>query len=117
HLGFAQHADNLFWGVAFTAHFVLLSRGQNAPNSLNKSGPLLGGHSREHPDGHEALQTNREANRLPNGNTLVSSQDRLYEVTRGGKIVWQLNAPPQGDNRRKFHKAIRIAPDGKTFGG
>ena len=45
HLGFAQHADNLFWGVAFTAHFVLLSRGQNAPNSLNKSGPLLGGHS------------------------------------------------------------------------
>ena len=34
HLGFAQHADNLFWGVAFTAHFVLLSRGQNAPNSL-----------------------------------------------------------------------------------
>ena len=39
------HADNLFWGVAFTAHFVLLSRGQNAPNSLNKSGPLLGGHS------------------------------------------------------------------------
>ena len=45
HLGFAQHADNLFRGVAFTAHFVLLSRGQNAPNSLNKSGPLLGGHS------------------------------------------------------------------------
>ena len=26
-------------------HFVHLSRGQNAPNSLNKSGPLLGGHS------------------------------------------------------------------------
>ena len=46
HLGFAQHADNLFWGVAFTAHFVLLSRGQNEPNSLNKSGPLLGGHSK-----------------------------------------------------------------------
>ena len=45
HLGFAQHADNLFWGVAFTAHFVHLSRGQNTPNSLNKSGPLLGGHS------------------------------------------------------------------------
>lgn len=58
----------------------------------------------EHPDGHEALQTNREANRLPNGNTLVSSQDRLYEVTRDGEIVWQLNAPRQGDNRRKFHK-------------
>ena len=46
HLGFAQHADNLFRGVAFTAHSVLLSRGQNAPNSLNKSGPLLGGHSK-----------------------------------------------------------------------
>ena len=45
HLGVAQHADYLFRGVAFTAHFVLLSRGQNAPHSLNKSGPLLGGRS------------------------------------------------------------------------
>ena len=71
----------------------------------------------EHPDGHQALMTNREANRLPNGNTLVSSQDRLYEVSREGEIVWQLNAPSRGDNRRKFHKAIRIAPDGKTYGG
>ena len=48
HLGFAQHADNLFRGVAFTAHFILFSMGQNAPNSLNKSGPLLGGHSTAH---------------------------------------------------------------------
>jgi len=71
----------------------------------------------QHPDGHRALRTNREANRLPNGNTLVSSQDRLYEVTRGGEIVWQVNAPTEGDNRRKFHKAIRIAPDGKRYGG
>ncbi len=71
----------------------------------------------EHPDGHKALRTNREANRLPNGNTLVSSQDRLYEVTHDGEIVWQVNAPRGGDNRRKFHKAIRIAPDGKAYGG
>ena len=42
HLGFAQHADNLFWGVAFTAHFVLLSRGQNAPNSLINLDHFLG---------------------------------------------------------------------------
>jgi outer membrane protein assembly factor BamB len=71
----------------------------------------------QHPDGPRALKTNREANRLPNGNTLVSSQDRLYEVTRDGEIVWQVNAPPGGDNRRKFHKAIRIGPDGKAYGG
>ena len=45
HLGIAQHADYLFRGVAFTAHFVLLARGQNAPHSLDKFGPLLGGHS------------------------------------------------------------------------
>ena len=44
-------------------------------------------------------------------------KDRLYEVTRDGEIVWQLNAPPRGDNRRKFHKAIRIAPNGKAYGG
>ena len=35
--------------VRSPGHFVLLSRGQNAPNSLNKSGPLLGGHSRPNP--------------------------------------------------------------------
>ena len=45
HLGIAQHADYLFRGVTFTAHFVLLARGQNAPHSLDKFGPLLGGHS------------------------------------------------------------------------
>ena len=28
HLGFAQHADNLFWGVAFTAHSIPFSRGK-----------------------------------------------------------------------------------------
>ena len=37
HLGIAQHADYLFRGVAFTAHFVLLARGQNAPHSLSPS--------------------------------------------------------------------------------
>lgn len=70
-----------------------------------------------HPDGKRAMKTNREANRLPNGNTLVSSRDRLYEVTRDGEIVWQVNAPSGGKNRRKFHKAIRIGPDGTTHGG
>jgi hypothetical protein len=48
---------------------------------------------------------------------LVSSRDRLYEITRDGEIVWQVNAPRGGDNRRKFHKAIRIGPNGKAYGG
>lgn len=40
--GLAQHADDLFRGVALAAHSILLLKVQNAPNSLKSPGPLLG---------------------------------------------------------------------------
>ncbi|MEE8393872.1 MAG: aryl-sulfate sulfotransferase [Rhodospirillales bacterium] len=66
---------------------------------------------------HKDPEASHDADRLANGNTLVSSRDRLYEVTRDGEIVWQVNAPSGGENKRKFHKAIRIGTDGKRYGG
>lgn len=71
-----------------------------------------------HPGGERELMLNREANRLPNGNTLGSAGNKLIEVAPDGAIVWQMVAP-QGDERnpRKFHKAIRIGADGKAYGG
>lgn len=71
-----------------------------------------------HPEGERSLFLNREVNRLPNGNTLGSAGDKLIEIAPDGAIVWQIHAPGGGQNDRKFHKAIRIAPDGKTaYGG
>jgi len=70
-----------------------------------------------HPGGNRELRTNREANRLPNGNTLVSAGNKLIEIAGDGTIVWQMLAPKGGKNHRKFHKAIRIGTDGSSYGG
>ena len=70
-----------------------------------------------HPDGNWELRTNREANRLPNGNTLGSAGDKVIEIAPDGIIVWQMIAPSGSNNHRKFHKAIRIGKDGKAYGG
>jgi len=70
-----------------------------------------------HPGGGRELRTNREANRLPNGNTLGSAGNKLIEIAPDGTIVWQMLAPAGGRNHRKFHKAIRIGADGKVYGG
>lgn len=69
-----------------------------------------------HPEGERVLDLNREANRLPNGNTLGSAGDRLMEIAPDGTIVWQMIAPSGDRNPRKFHKAIRRAGDGKAYG-
>ena len=71
----------------------------------------------EHPDGRGHLRTNREANRLPNGNTLGSAGDKFVEIAPDGTLVWQMLAPSGSKNHRKFHKAIRIGVDGKAYGG
>ena len=71
----------------------------------------------EHPGGGRELRTNREANRLPNGNTHGSAGNKLIEIAPDGTIVWQMLAPAGGKNHRKFHKAIRIGADGKVHGG
>ena len=71
-----------------------------------------------HPGGGRELRTNREANRLPNGNTLGSASNKLVEIAPNGDIVWQMFAPRgDGRNHRKFHKAIRLGTDGSIHGG
>lgn len=64
------------------------------------------------------LRFNREANRLPNGNTLVTTGNQIVEVTQSGEVVWKLNGAYRtsvGD-LRVFHKAIRRGLDGKIYG-
>jgi len=57
----------------------------------------------------------RDANRLPNGNTLITASDRIIEVTPDGQVVWQfrLAAGPFTDSTsassRGFYKAERIS--------
>jgi len=57
------------------------------------------------------------AQRLPNGNTLICEGDfgRLFEVTMGGEIVWEFVNPyfgegPNGPNNRVF-RAYRYSPE------
>lgn len=61
---------------------------------------------------------NRDANRLPNGNTLVTTANQIIEVNNIGVIVWQLDGPQKSDdgNPRVFHKVVRRSPEGRNFG-
>lgn len=58
----------------------------------------------------------RDANRLPNGNTLVTGTTKIIECTVEGEIVWQLKLkgvyPTKNKSMRGlgFYKAERIAP-------
>ena len=66
----------------------------------------------------EVPQGARDADRLPNGNTLVQGGTRIAEVTTKGEIVWQLRlkepiekeirSTKQSFQRRSFYKAERI---------
>jgi len=56
----------------------------------------------------------RDADRLPNGNTLITGATKIIEVTPQGKIVWQLKLEnvtlgPAG-LEEQLYKAERIAP-------
>ncbi len=57
----------------------------------------------------------RDANRLPNGNTLITGTTRIVEVTAEGKTVWQLSLKgvvfktPKERPARGFYKAERIS--------
>ena len=62
----------------------------------------------------------RDANRLPNGNILVTSGTRLLEIDSAGEVVWQMTRAGLGDkpsNNQQLFKAQRIAPDGRAYGG
>ncbi len=58
-------------------------------------------------------QSTRDANRLPNGNTLIVGLTKMVEVTSTGEIVWQLTLKAvikQGEARSSgFYKADRIS--------
>lgn len=71
-----------------------------------------------HPLGPRTLDVNRDANRLPNGNSLFVAADRIIEVAADGTIVWEVVVSSTNfRNTKQFHKAIRIGPDGTVFGG
>ena len=56
----------------------------------------------------------RDADRLPNGNTLITGSTKIVEFTAEGEIVWQLELRGVGFENRKdyaglgFYKAERI---------
>ena len=64
----------------------------------------------------------RDANRLPNGNTLITAADRILEVTPGKEVVWQLRLADvvftdrHSAQTRGFYKAERVS-DGVISGG
>jgi len=56
----------------------------------------------------------RDANRLPNGNTLITGTTEIVEVTPGGGIVWQLSLKGVSFSLQEaaglgFYKADRIS--------
>lgn len=66
---------------------------------------------------HKDREASHDADRLPNGNTLGTAGDKVIEIAPDGTLLWQMLAPGGGNGPRKFHKAIRIGPDGKAYGG
>ncbi len=64
----------------------------------------------------------RDADRLPNGNTLITAADRILEVTPDKEVVWQLRLKDviftdrQSAQTRGFYKAERVS-DGLISGG
>jgi len=58
--------------------------------------------------------TRGSAQRLPNGNTLISEGDRgrAFEVTKDGKIVWEwLNPMTSEGHRVQVYRMMRLAPE------
>lgn len=56
----------------------------------------------------------RDANRLPNGNTLITGTTQIVEVTTEGEIVWRLKLKeglfgPEEASARGFYKAERLS--------
>lgn len=58
------------------------------------------------------VQTIRDNDRLPNGNTLIVERTKILEVTSEGKVVWELGVKgvtgEKKDKPRWFYKAERI---------
>jgi len=65
----------------------------------------------------------RDVNRLPNGNTLVTSTEAVLELDPTGTVIWRLDAnldlldPNAPADLRPFYKASLVTPDGTVYGG
>ncbi|MBN2123467.1 MAG: aryl-sulfate sulfotransferase [Deltaproteobacteria bacterium] len=71
-----------------------------------------------HPSGGRPAHI-RDANRLPNGNTLIVEAGRILELSREGTPLWILKAPSIGRTAKPFqflYKAQRIGTQGTVFG-
>lgn len=66
------------------------------------------------PDTPFASASTRDADRLANGNTLITAANRLIEVTPQGEVVWQFRlkdvqfSSEDDAKERGFYKAVRI---------
>ena len=104
-----------------------LFEAQHDPEILPNGNMLVASHNKPHKaielDPNEAVVWDfivlekenrplRDANRLPNGNTLITGSKTILEVTSGGEIVWELkmNATLKDASGEGFYKANRINP-------
>jgi len=113
----------------------ILIANQNVPPLGLRGYPNASSISEKQPRWHQAIELNpntgnivwqsfrfwrrdfpvRDADRLPNGNTLITTSSRLVEVTKEGEIVWELRVEvtetqPGERPMHGFYKAERIAP-------
>ena len=73
-----------------------------------------------HPKGKRGISHIRDANRLPNGNTLLTGANKLTEIAYDGEIVWQMRVPKIDTNDQKhsfLYKSQRIGINGDANGG
>ena len=70
----------------------------------------------QHPTGKRPAEGVRDANRLPNGNTLIVESSAINEITADGELVWRLRVANFGRQKKVLYKAQRISPDGTAYG-
>lgn len=100
--------DNML--VALTAANVVLEIERKTGRIIWKWQP---------PHGRKPVVHIRDANRLPNGNTLIVEADKIIEVVPDGEVIWQLRATAISKHMKRFrylYKAQRIGKDGTVSG-
>ena len=61
----------------------------------------------------EGKRTSRNAQRLENGNILLTSGKAAIEVDGTGKIVWQAETPGSADDIDRLENGLTVVPTGK----
>lgn len=93
----------------------ILLANHRRPHSAVEIDPSTGRIVWEYPMPDPSTWPVRDANRLPNGNTLITAATKIVEVTSDGEVVWQLvlkgvDIKREEGAERGFYKAERIAP-------